>query len=158
MIIIFQEWDLILESLTGCLVKILSNLRLEPFYFHLHPEEFGKNTLIQDISRPTTFKIRYMVDNQKMFRVSRLKEHFISEEIEEKLINEIRLKASKLNGIIISDFNYGVITERVLNEVMIVSKKYNLPTFADCQSSSQIGDVSKFRNINLLTAKLLTLQ
>ena len=111
-----------------------------------------KNTLIRDISRPTTFKIRYMVDNQKMFRVSRLKEHFISEEIEEKLINEIRLKASKLNGIIISDFNYGVITERVLNEVMIVSKKYNLPTFADCQSSSQIGDISKFRNINLLTA------
>ena len=76
-----------------------------------------KNTLIRDISRPTTFKIRYMVDNQKMFQVSELKEHFISEEIEEKLINEIRLKASKLNGIIISDFNYGVITERVLNEV-----------------------------------------
>ena len=48
MTIIFQEWDLILESLTGCLVKILNNLPLEPFYSHLHPEEFGKNTPIQD--------------------------------------------------------------------------------------------------------------
>ena len=77
---------------------------------YLEREAVGiKNTLIRDISRPTTFKIRYMVDNQKMFRVSRLKEHFITEEIEEKLINEIRLKAPKFNGIIISDFNYGVI-------------------------------------------------
>lgn len=34
--------------------------------------------LIGDGSRPTTFKIRYMVENQKLFRVSRLKEHSLS--------------------------------------------------------------------------------
>ena len=34
-----------------------------------------KNTLIKDHSRPTTFKKRYLVENQKLFRVSRLEEH-----------------------------------------------------------------------------------
>ena len=48
-----------------------------------------KHTLIEDNSRPTTFKIRYLVDNQKMFRVSRLKEHSLSKQVEEKIIREL---------------------------------------------------------------------
>ena len=30
------------------------------------------NSLIEDSSRPTTFKKRYIVENQKLFRVSKL--------------------------------------------------------------------------------------
>ncbi|EMG21011.1 hypothetical protein LEP1GSC150_2713 [Leptospira interrogans serovar Copenhageni str. LT2050] len=37
--------------------------------------------LVGDSSRPTTFKIRYMVENQKLFRVSRLKEHSLSKKL-----------------------------------------------------------------------------
>ena len=40
------------------------------------------NALIQDPSRPTTFKKRYVVENQKLFRVSRLEQHDIDGVIE----------------------------------------------------------------------------
>ena len=40
------------------------------------------HSLIPDSSRPTTFKIRYMVEKQKLFRVSRLQEHSLSAEVE----------------------------------------------------------------------------
>ena len=42
--------------------------------------------LFVDSTRPTTLKKRYVVDNQKIFRVSRLEEKNISSEMEEKII------------------------------------------------------------------------
>ena len=41
-------------------------------------------SIVIDKSRPTTFKKRYMVENQKLFRVSRIEEHELDNDIEEK--------------------------------------------------------------------------
>jgi rfaE bifunctional protein kinase chain/domain len=106
--------------------------------------------LIEDSSRPTTFKIRYLVDNQKMFRVSRLKEHCIEKQVEDKIIKELERSAPKVQGILISDFVYGVITPRVLKNITDLAKKHSLFVFGDLQCSSQVGNVSKFKNFDLI--------
>jgi rfaE bifunctional protein kinase chain/domain len=107
-------------------------------------------TLIEDSSRPTTFKIRYLVDNQKMFRVSRLKEHGLQKQVEDKIIKEINKSASKVQAILISDFVYGVITPRILEVIAELSRKHSLLVFGDLQCSSQVGNVSKFQNFDLI--------
>jgi rfaE bifunctional protein kinase chain/domain len=109
-----------------------------------------KHTLIEDSSRPTTFKIRYLVDNQKMFRVSRLKEHGLPKHIEDRIIKELKKTASEIQGILISDFVYGVITPRVLETITELSAKHSLLIFGDLQCSSQVGNVSKFKNFDLI--------
>lgn len=106
--------------------------------------------LIKDNSRPTTYKIRYMVESQKLFRVSRLKEHKISHHIEEKIITKVEQLASTVDGIIISDFVYGVITEKVIQEIKRIAKENNIKLFADVQCSSQIGSVLKFKGFDLV--------
>ena len=108
------------------------------------------HTLLTDMSRPTTFKIRYMVENQKLFRVSRMKEHSLSDEIETQIIREIEKRAPDLDGIIVSDFVYGVITDRILKILEEKSMQYGFKLFGDLQCSSQIGNVGKFRNCFLL--------
>ena len=108
------------------------------------------NILITDPSRPTTFKKRYLVENQKMFRVSRLEENNVSREIEDELISKLENLAPKSDGIIISDFVYGVVTSRILREVGRLAKKYNLALFGDLQCSSQVGSVTKFKDFNVL--------
>ena len=108
------------------------------------------STLFIDKSRPTTFKKRYMVENQKLFRVSKLEDHALESELEEKLINSLKEKIPNVKGVVISDFNYGVITERVLKEINKVAKKYKVKVFADSQSSSQLGYVTKFKDITLI--------
>ena len=109
-----------------------------------------KTHLISDPSRPTTYKIRYMVDNQKLFRVSQLKEHKISLEIEEKVIEKIYELAPTIDGILVSDFVYGVITGKVLDTVREVASKYELKIFGDVQCSSQLGKVTKFTDFDLV--------
>ena len=109
-----------------------------------------KNVLIEDNSRPTTFKIRYMVNNQKILRVSRMKDHSLPRQVEDKLIKVLHEMASHVNGILISDFVYGVITPRILETIIQLSKKYRFSVFGDLQCSSQVGNVSKFKDFNLI--------
>jgi len=107
-------------------------------------------SLINDISRPTTLKKRYLVDHQKLFRVSRVKEHGLPRDVEDQLIAEIYRLAPNFNGILISDFVYGVITHRVLEAIKHAALTNGLMLFGDLQCSSQIGNVAKFVDFDLL--------
>lgn len=106
--------------------------------------------LIQDSSRPTTFKTRYMVENQKLFRVSRLQDHDIDKSIEERIVKVIRDVGHKVDAIVVSDFVYGVITPRVLEVVNEVQERTGILTLADLQCSSQVGNVGKFNNMSVI--------
>ena len=107
--------------------------------------------LIEDRSRPTTYKIRYMVDKQKMFRVSRLKEHRLAKDIEREIIKNLHKLSDDCDGILVSDFVYGVVTDNILNEINNIAIKKNLKLFGDLQCSSQIGNVGKFKEFDLIT-------
>ena len=103
-----------------------------------------------DRNRPTTFKSRYMVGNQKIFRVSRLMDTDINAELEDQLIDKVKVLAPTLDNIIVSDFVYGVITSRVLRSIMILAKRHNIKIFGDLQCSSQVGNVLKFRGFDMM--------
>ena len=109
-----------------------------------------EHVLVEDNSRPTTFKIRYLVNNQKMFRVSRMKEHSLPRQVEDQIIKELKNMASQVQGILISDFVYGVITPGILKTITELSAKHKLLVFGDLQCSSQVGNVSKFKNFDLI--------
>ena len=106
--------------------------------------------LITDKTRPTTFKKRYLVESQKLFRVSRLDDKEINQEIETLVMNKIENAIKKVDGIVISDFVYGVITEKILQRTRELAKEHNIKLFGDVQSSSQIGDVTRFVDFDLI--------
>ena len=107
--------------------------------------------LVVDTSRPTTYKTRYMVENQKLFRVSRIKDHKISEKIEKEIINKIVALAPDIDGILVSDFVYGVVTQNILDTISSLSKQFDIKLYGDLQCSSQVGKVSKFDGFDLIT-------
>ena len=106
--------------------------------------------LSTDPSRPTTFKKRYVVENQKLFRVSRLEDHNLDADVEDQLIARLQKLAPHARGIVVSDFVYGVVTPRVLEVVHQLAEKHNLLLFGDLQCSSQVGSVTRFEKFSLL--------
>ena len=106
--------------------------------------------LVRDSSRPTTFKKRYVVENQKLFRVSRLEQHNLDQAIEAQVIERLESLAPHCNGIVVSDFVYGVVTPRVLEKVLLLAERYGLMLFGDLQCSSQVGSITRFQNFTLL--------
>ena len=115
----------------------------------LNKTNISKHIIIDD-SRPTTFKKRYLVENQKLFRVSKLDNRPVSEIVEKKLIENITKLAPQSNCIVISDFVYGVITEKILYKIKEIATRNAIPLIGDIQCSSQVGSLMKFSNFTLL--------
>ncbi len=115
----------------------------------LNKREIG-DFLVSDKSRPTTLKKRYVVENQKLFRVSRLEDHYLDPNIESEIINKLELLAPKSKAIVVSDFVYGVITDKILEKIQDIATQHKLMLFGDLQCSSQVGAVTKFKNFTLL--------
>lgn len=110
-----------------------------------------KEGLFIDPYRPTTFKIRYIVGTQKVLRVSRLKDHFIDKKYEDDIISLIDQWINSINGIIVCDFGYGIITPNIIDYLSDIKQKKGVKLFGDSQSSSQIGDFLKFQGFDFIS-------
>ena len=108
------------------------------------------NALTPDPSRPTTFKKRYVVDNQKLFRVSRVEDHNLAAEIEDQVIQQLERLAPLVDGVVVSDFVYGVVTPRILQRLQQLAQDHKLLLFGDLQCSSQVGSVTRFQGFSLI--------
>ena len=85
-----------------------------------------------------------------MFRVSRLKEHPLAKNIEDRVLNSVLELGPSLDAIVISDFVYGVITPNLLELLADLATKQGLLLFGDLQCSSQVGTVTRFKDFTLL--------
>jgi len=107
--------------------------------------------LIEDTTRPTTLKTRYRANGKTLFRVSRLHQASISASLRavvRSCVHDLR-ESPKL--VIFSDFNYGFLPQDLVNELTDHFRAAGSTLCADSQSSSQLGDVARFKNMTLLT-------
>ena len=107
--------------------------------------------LHKDSTRPTTLKQRFRASGKTLLRVNQLKKHSISKDIEQKIITDLEDKLDEFDLIIFSDFSYGVLSHHLINTFTSFGCEKNIMMSADSQSSSQIGDISKFKNMTLVT-------
>lgn len=115
-------------------------------------KEYGVySKIFIDESRPTTMKERYMISNKTVFRVSHLQQRSISLNIQNLIIKYLKSIIKKLDLIIFSDFNYGSLPDELIKKIIKIAKDNKIFVSADCQSSSQIGDITKYQNVDLIT-------
>ncbi|MBU2629147.1 MAG: adenylyltransferase/cytidyltransferase family protein, partial [Proteobacteria bacterium] len=110
-----------------------------------------KAHLFQDDSRPTILKQRYRSSGKTLLRVNHLRQHPISRELQKKILASLLDRLSDQDLIIFSDFNYGCLPQPLVNDIILECKKKKIMMVADSQSSSQIGDVSRFEHMWLMT-------
>ena len=58
---------------------------------------------------------------------------------------------SNIDLLVFADFNYGCLPQSLVNEITILAKQNNVMMAADSQSSSQMGDISRFLDMDLVT-------
>lgn len=110
-----------------------------------------KSNLIIDPERPTTLKQRFRCKNKTMLRVSHLQQTTISKDIQDKILKIIENNIKIYDLLVFSDFNYGCLPQTLVEKIISVAKKNNVFLCADSQSSSQFGDISRFKNMDLIT-------
>lgn len=111
-----------------------------------------KSEVLVDSTRPTTLKQRYRVEGKTLLRVSHLRQHGISLELEEQIYKNIKIKIKDIDLLIISDFCYGCLPQRLVGRIIRLARKNGVFIAADSQASSQIGELEKYTNVNLVAA------
>ena len=136
------------------LLSVIGNDKNSKFVNKKLSEYKISNLTINDSSRATNLKERYKSKNKTVFRHSVLTEFDISQKLQKKIYNNTKklIKESKINLIVLSDFNYGCLPDDLIKKIINLANKNKIFITADSQISSQIGDVTKFKNTNLLTA------
>jgi rfaE bifunctional protein kinase chain/domain len=75
-------------------------------------------SLVADKSRPTTIKTRIIAQNQMIVRADREHRTPISGEIETRIIAAAQAALEHAHALIVSDYDKGVITRRILGEIL----------------------------------------
>jgi len=107
---------------------------------------------VVDKSRPTTLKQRYRSGTQTLLKISHLTQEFLDSEKESELVENFYKIAGEIDVLILSDFSYGVLSPQIVERLLAISSNHDIFVSADSQSSSQIGNLGKFQNIDLISA------
>lgn len=108
---------------------------------HLHVDE----------SRPTTTKQRWRAGGKTLLRVSHLHQDPISAALQREFFDRVAETIDQCDVLIFSDFNYGVLPQILVGRLTELGRQRGVTMAADSQASSQIGDISRFVGMNLVT-------
>ena len=81
--------------------------------------------------RPTTIKTRVIAGSQQMLRVDHEKKHPINSETEEKLFTFLESRIEKIDGIILEDYNKGVLSAKLIRRISALAAQKKIPVFVD---------------------------
>jgi rfaE bifunctional protein kinase chain/domain len=82
--------------------------------------------ILVDDSRPTTAKTRVIADNQHVVRIDKESKEYISRESEQKILTFLDQHISSLHGIILQDYNKGILTPKLIQKVISLANKNNI--------------------------------
>lgn len=107
--------------------------------------------IIRDSDRLTTTKRRYRAQNKTLLRVNRLSSQHIDQERQEAILKRLDRVLTTTDLIILSDFSYGVLPPVLAEAITARCRRLGVIMTADSQSSSQVGDLGKFKDTTLVT-------
>jgi D-beta-D-heptose 7-phosphate kinase/D-beta-D-heptose 1-phosphate adenosyltransferase len=79
------------------------------------------SSLVMDKSRPTTIKTRIIAQNQMVVRADREHRTPVTGKTEELIIAAVKAALEKAHALVVSDYDKGVVTPRILAEVLPIA-------------------------------------
>jgi rfaE bifunctional protein kinase chain/domain len=104
-----------------------------------------------DSTRPTTRKQRFRALNKTLLRVNYLRHHPASADIQRRMLTAIEEALAKCDLVLLSCFNYGCLPQDLVDAITVKARAAGAMIAADSQASSQLGDVSRFKGMALIT-------
>ena len=81
--------------------------------------------LVCDETRPTTAKTRILAHNQHVLRIDKESTTSISRDIQAKLLRKFEESIDDIDGIILQDYNKGVLTPSLIKKIIAIANKKN---------------------------------
>lgn len=103
--------------------------------------------IIDEPDRPTTKKTRVIASNQQVLRIDKETKKEISSTTLTRLISFITGVAPRVDLIIISDYDKGLVTRELVRQTVAIAKSHNILVLADPKGL----DFTKYSQVSVLT-------
>lgn len=90
----------------------------------LRESAFPDDGIVTDPDRPTTVKTRVIAHNQHVVRIDRESRAEISPATQANIINVLRKTIDRIDGIILEDYNKGVIVTTLIREIIELAHRH----------------------------------
>lgn len=97
----------------------------------MHEIGISSRGVVIDKNRPTTAKTRVIANKQHVVRIDREKTTHISSQIEKKILELLKKEIKKLDGIILEDYNKGVLTPFLIKKIIELACDENIIVTVD---------------------------
>jgi rfaE bifunctional protein kinase chain/domain len=104
-----------------------------------------------DEHRKTTLKKRFRSGRQTLFRLTDVTTRSVKSNLKREILDQIRSQIKDLDAIILSDFSYGFFDKNFAQSIIKTASEKNIIIAADSQTSSQVGDLSRFSGVTMVT-------
>ncbi len=103
--------------------------------------------IIVDEKRPTTTKTRVIANNQHVVRVDKENKNGITNSVESKIINFVENNKVSLDGIILQDYNKGVLTQEIISGIIKIANNNDIIITVDPKFDNffEYKDVTVFK-------------
>ncbi|MGE5810152.1 MAG: D-glycero-beta-D-manno-heptose-7-phosphate kinase [Ignavibacteria bacterium] len=91
----------------------------------INETDISAEGIIADKSRPTTAKTRVIAHNQHIVRIDKESKKYISKDIQNKIYDFLKSHIKELDGIILEDYNKGVLTPGLIEKIIELANKRN---------------------------------
>ena len=117
----------------------------------LEENNIKTDLMVMDKTRKTTTKTRISGScnqsiTQQIVRIDRQTKTPLNSEIEAKVIENIKKSLKDFDGVILSDYHLGCLTQNIINETIAEAKKHNVLVIADIQK-----DMEKYKGVYAIT-------
>ena len=101
--------------------------------------------IISDPDRPTTIKTRIIAHDQHVVRADVESKANLSKKMEDRLLGIFREMIGDIGGVILQDYNKGVLTAGLIEEIVAICKKHEIFVAVD----PKFNNFFSFRGVNL---------
>lgn len=112
--------------------------------------------IVKSNERITTRKVRIISNNAQMLRVDTEDTFDLTEKEHDLLMTEIKniINNEKIDGIILQDYNKGVLTENIIKEVVALANERNIPVGVDPKKKNFLA----YKNVTFFKPNLKELR
>ncbi len=97
----------------------------------LTEENIPHHGIFEDDQRPTTVKTRVIADSQHIVRIDKESKQTISLSLQSKILSYVQSIIKNIDGIILQDYNKGVLTESLIKKIITLANKNNVLVTVD---------------------------
>ncbi|MDI6781799.1 MAG: D-glycero-beta-D-manno-heptose-7-phosphate kinase [bacterium] len=103
--------------------------------------------IVVDSERPTTLKSRVIAHSQQILRIDREQRGEIHEWVVKQMLSYIKMLLPEIKAVVVSDYGKGVISPRLLEELIPLCRKNSLPIIVD----PKVNHSLHYKGISVIT-------